>query len=213
MAPPWCCSTATSLARRCREGAIHPIRSRRSTAPSPACRSSRAGRHHDPRLQAPRHDHAVRRPQRARRHGDRPLHGSATATRSSSASSMPIERAVPAGKVIHVILDNYATHKHPKVRAWLARHPRLDLPLHADLVLLAERGRDLLRRRSPGAASSAASSTRSSTSQAAINRYIDEHNQRPQALRLDRRPQPHPRKRPTRAPNVGVNPLGPCPTW
>ena len=35
-----------------------------------------------------------------------------------------IERQVPAGKVIHVILDNYAAHKHPKVRAWLARHPR-----------------------------------------------------------------------------------------
>ena len=35
-----------------------------------------------------------------------------------------IERAVPAGKVIHAILDNYAPHKHPKVRAWLARHPR-----------------------------------------------------------------------------------------
>jgi len=28
-----------------------------------------------------------------------------------------IERDVPAGKLIHVILDNYATHKHPKVRA------------------------------------------------------------------------------------------------
>ena len=35
-----------------------------------------------------------------------------------------IERDVPAGKLIHVILDNYATHKHPKVRAWLDRHPR-----------------------------------------------------------------------------------------
>ena len=35
-----------------------------------------------------------------------------------------VEREVPAGKVIHVILDNYATHKHPKVLAWLARHPR-----------------------------------------------------------------------------------------
>ena len=35
-----------------------------------------------------------------------------------------IEREVPAGKVIHVILDNYAAHKHAKVRAWLARHPR-----------------------------------------------------------------------------------------
>ena len=35
-----------------------------------------------------------------------------------------IEAEVPAGKVVHVILDNYATHKHPKVRAWLARHER-----------------------------------------------------------------------------------------
>ncbi len=35
-----------------------------------------------------------------------------------------VEREVPSGKAIHAILDNYATHKHPKVRAWLARHPR-----------------------------------------------------------------------------------------
>ena len=35
-----------------------------------------------------------------------------------------VEREVPPGKTIHAILDNYATHKHPKVRAWLARHPR-----------------------------------------------------------------------------------------
>jgi transposase len=35
-----------------------------------------------------------------------------------------IERAVPAGKLIHAIADNYATQKHPKVRAWLERHPR-----------------------------------------------------------------------------------------
>jgi hypothetical protein len=31
---------------------------------------------------------------------------------------------MPVGKVVHVILDNYATHKHPKVMAWLGRHPR-----------------------------------------------------------------------------------------
>ena len=31
---------------------------------------------------------------------------------------------MPAGKVIHAIVDNYATHKHPKVLAWLDRHPR-----------------------------------------------------------------------------------------
>jgi len=35
-----------------------------------------------------------------------------------------VEAQVPAGKVIHAIVDNYATHKHPKVRAWLTRHPR-----------------------------------------------------------------------------------------
>ena len=35
-----------------------------------------------------------------------------------------IEAKVPAGKIVHVILDNYATHKHPKVMAWLTRHPR-----------------------------------------------------------------------------------------
>jgi transposase len=35
-----------------------------------------------------------------------------------------IEAEVPAGKLVHVILDNYAAHKHPKVRAWLDRHER-----------------------------------------------------------------------------------------
>lgn len=35
-----------------------------------------------------------------------------------------IEAQVPAGKIIHAIVDNYATHKHPKVRAWLMRNPR-----------------------------------------------------------------------------------------
>lgn len=35
-----------------------------------------------------------------------------------------IGREVPAGKLIHVILDNYAAHKHPKVIEWLGRHPR-----------------------------------------------------------------------------------------
>jgi len=35
-----------------------------------------------------------------------------------------VERAVPAGKVIHAIADNYATHKHPNVLNWLADHPR-----------------------------------------------------------------------------------------
>jgi len=35
-----------------------------------------------------------------------------------------IEAQVPVEKSIHAVVDNYATHKHPKVRQWLARHPR-----------------------------------------------------------------------------------------
>ncbi|HKV98058.1 MAG TPA: IS630 family transposase [Gammaproteobacteria bacterium] len=35
-----------------------------------------------------------------------------------------IEAEAPKRKAIHVILDNYATHKHPAVLAWLARHKR-----------------------------------------------------------------------------------------
>ncbi|AOH86676.1 transposase [Sphingomonas panacis] len=35
-----------------------------------------------------------------------------------------VEAELPSDKAVHVILDNYATHKQPKVRAWLPRHPR-----------------------------------------------------------------------------------------
>jgi transposase len=35
-----------------------------------------------------------------------------------------VERAVRPGRIIHAIADNYATHKHPKVKRWLADHPR-----------------------------------------------------------------------------------------
>jgi transposase len=35
-----------------------------------------------------------------------------------------VEAEVPKSKAIHVILDNYAAHKHPKVRQWLGRHGR-----------------------------------------------------------------------------------------
>jgi putative transposase len=38
-----------------------------------------------------------------------------------------LDRNVPAGFEVHLIADNYATHKHPRVRAWLARHPRYHL--------------------------------------------------------------------------------------
>ena len=35
-----------------------------------------------------------------------------------------IDRQTPKDLDVHLIQDNYATHKHAKVRAWLARHPR-----------------------------------------------------------------------------------------
>ena len=35
-----------------------------------------------------------------------------------------IEAETPVGKIVHVILDNYGSHKHSNVQAWLGRHPR-----------------------------------------------------------------------------------------
>jgi transposase len=35
----------------------------------------------------------------------------------------PIDNVVPGDKQIHMIVDNYATHKHPRVQRWLDRHP------------------------------------------------------------------------------------------
>ncbi len=38
-----------------------------------------------------------------------------------------IDREVPKGLQIHLILDNYSTHKHQNVKNWLAKHPRFHL--------------------------------------------------------------------------------------
>ena len=38
-----------------------------------------------------------------------------------------VDREVPKGLQIHLILDNYSTHKHANVQQWLAKHPRLHL--------------------------------------------------------------------------------------
>ena len=38
-----------------------------------------------------------------------------------------IDKNTPAQLELHVVLDNYSTHKHPKVRRWLASHPRFHL--------------------------------------------------------------------------------------
>jgi hypothetical protein len=36
-----------------------------------------------------------------------------------------IDRETPKDRELHLICDNYATHKHPKVQRWLEKHPRL----------------------------------------------------------------------------------------
>lgn len=53
-----------------------------------------------------------------------------------------IDKAVPADLDVHLILDNYATHKTPAIRRWLARHPRSHLhftPTGASWLNLVER--------------------------------------------------------------------------
>ena len=53
-----------------------------------------------------------------------------------------IEANVPAQLDIHLVVDNYATHKHPKVRAWLARRPRWHIhftPTYASWLNQVER--------------------------------------------------------------------------
>ena len=53
-----------------------------------------------------------------------------------------IEREVPSGLQVHLICDNYATHKHPDVRAWLVKHPRFHMhftPTSSSWLNLVER--------------------------------------------------------------------------
>ncbi len=57
-----------------------------------------------------------------------------------------INRETPKHKQVHLLCDNYATHKHPQVQAWLARHPRLHVHFTPHLGLVAEYGRALLSR-------------------------------------------------------------------
>jgi transposase len=89
-----------------------------------------------------------------------------------------VEREVAPGKTIHAILDNYATHKHPKVRAWLARHPRWTFhftPTSCSWLNAVETffSRLTRRRLKRGVFHSLVDL------QAAINRFVAETNQNP----------------------------------
>ena len=62
-----------------------------------------------------------------------------------------IEQATPEDKQLHLICDNYATHKHPRVKRWLARHKRFHVhftPTSASWLNMIERFfRDLTQNR------------------------------------------------------------------
>jgi transposase len=89
-----------------------------------------------------------------------------------------VEAAVPAGRLVHAIMDNYGTHKHPKVLAWLARHPRWTFhftPTSGSWLNAVESFFSALTRRRlrRGVFCSIFEL------QAAIHRYIDQHNDDP----------------------------------
>ena len=53
-----------------------------------------------------------------------------------------IDRETPKDKTLHLIADNYATHKHPAVQQWLAKHPRFNMhftPTSASWLNMVER--------------------------------------------------------------------------
>jgi transposase len=53
-----------------------------------------------------------------------------------------IDRQTPKDKQLHLICDNYSTHKHPQVQAWLRKHPRFNVhftPTSASWLNMVER--------------------------------------------------------------------------
>lgn len=98
-----------------------------------------------------------------------------------------VETEVPAGKLIHAIVDNYAAHKHPKVVRWLARHPRWTfhfIPTSASWLnavegFFAKLAKQRLKR---GVFHSLVSL------QAAINRFVEHANTQPRPFRWTKDP-------------------------
>jgi len=89
-----------------------------------------------------------------------------------------IDRQTPKGKTLHLIADNYATHKHPTVQAWLDKHPRFHMhftPTSASWLNMVERFfRDITTERlRRGVFTSVAELV------AAIDAYVAHHNIHP----------------------------------
>jgi len=102
--------------------------SKPSTVPNRVCHEEGSLRNHDTRLQAQWYNHLVRSPQYARRQGYRrlcPRHRHQEFIRFLK----QIDSQTPAGLALHLIVDNYGTHKHPRVTSWLHRHPRFHMHL------------------------------------------------------------------------------------
>jgi transposase len=89
-----------------------------------------------------------------------------------------IDRQTPSDKTLHLIADNYATHKHPAVQRWLAKHPRFNMhftPTSASWLNMVERFfRDLTTERlRRGVFTSVPELV------VAINEYVAHHNNDP----------------------------------
>jgi transposase len=89
-----------------------------------------------------------------------------------------LDQSMPAHLALHLIGDNYATHKHPKVQRWLARHPRFQMhftPTSASWLNMVERFfRDLTQNRLRRGVFRDLEELIM-----AIGTYIDRHNERP----------------------------------
>ena len=117
-----------------------------------------------------------------------------------------LEMEVPDGKAVHVILDNYAAHKHPRVRRWLDRHERFTFHftptscswLNAVEGFFAKLTKRRLKR---GVFVSVVDL------QAAINRFVAEHNTEPRPFTWTAEPNKIIAACQTRAPSVRFRPL------
>lgn len=89
-----------------------------------------------------------------------------------------IEQSVPPGLDIHLVMDNYGTHKSPTVKAWFARHPRYHLhftPTSGSWLNLVERWFAILSQRQIKRGSH-----RSTLAlEKAIRNFLDVHNEDP----------------------------------
>jgi len=108
-----------------------------------------------------------------------------------------IDRHVPKSREVHLVLDNYATHKTPEMKAWLDKHPRFQLhftPTSASWLNMVERffAEITSKRIRRGSYSSVGDL------EAAIYDYLTLHNAKPEALHLDQIGRGHPRPRATR---------------